>query len=138
MNPHDLDRQARFQSDAEQAERLHQASGDWNVDSYRLIARAARRLPAESLPDDFAARVAARVLLSEQQTSLEDWMVTGLMLAMAIGGLVFVRPMLANVLGHLNFALPELPWPLLAGAVAGIALAFALDRGWMRVHRHAG
>lgn len=138
MNPHDLDRQARFQADAEQAERLRLASGDWNVDSYRLIARAASRPPAESLPGDFAARVAARVLLPEQQSSLEDWMITVLMLAMAIGGLIFVRPVMANVLGHLNFALPELPWPLLAGAIAGVALAFALDRGWMRVHRHAG
>jgi hypothetical protein len=138
MKPQDLERQARLQAQAEQAERQQlPASGDPALDSYRLVIRALKQPPAAQLPADFAKRVATRISFSEERSSLEDWLTTGLMLILAVTGLFYLRPVMANVLGQLHFQLPTLPWPLLAAAVASVALAWALDRGALgRRSRH--
>ncbi len=87
MNMHDNDREARLQAEAEAAERQQMPPGpNPAVNEYRLVMRALRQPPSESLPMDFAARVARRVLFAEERGSFEDWMVTALMLVMAAAG----------------------------------------------------
>lgn len=135
MNNRDIDQraleqQARLQAQAELAERQQlPASGDPALDSYRLVIRALNQPLAEQLPADFAARVAARVGFSEERSSPEDWLMTGLMLVLAVAGLFYMRPVMASILGQFHFQLPSLPWPLLAAASASVAVAWALDRG---------
>lgn len=130
MNNHDSDAQARLQAQAEIAERQDLPAGrDPQVDQYRLVIRALRQPPTEQLPADFAARIAARVQLTEDGSSIEDWMVTALLLTMAIVGLVYVQPVMATVIDRLHFKLPTLPWPLLVAAAVSLALAWAVDRG---------
>lgn len=142
MNSPDLERQARLQAQAEQAERQRlPASGDAELDAYRLVIRALRQPLAAQLPADFAAGMARRVELPEEKSSLEDWLVTALLFGMAVGGLIYMRPVMAAVVSRLQFdlpSLPTLPWPLLGATVASIAIAWALDRGaagWFSAHR---
>ena len=130
MNTRDPDAQARLQAQAELAERQGLPPGrDPQLDQYRLVIRALRQPPMDALPADFALRVAARVRLSEDGSNFEDWLVTVLLLAMAIVGLVYVQPVLANVISRLHFNLPTLPWPLLAAAAVSVGLAWVVDRG---------
>ena len=143
MNSPDLDRQARLQLQAEQAERQRlPARGDSELDAYRLVIRALRQPLAAQLPADFAARVAKRIELPEDKSSLEDWLVTVLLLGMAVGGLIYMQPVMATVVSRLQFdlpSLPSLPWPLLGAAIASVGVAWALDRGaagwWGEGHR---
>ena len=136
MNSHELEQQARLQAQAEQAERQHlPAGGDPAIDRYRLVLRALRQPLALQLPGDFAARVSARMVLPEESNSLEDWLTTLLMLAMAMAGLFYVQPVMASVLSQLHLRLPGVPWPLLGAAALSVAVAWALDRGatsWRR------
>jgi len=137
MKSSDLERQAQLQAQAELAERQQlPASGDPALDRYRLVIRALRQPPAAQLPANFAAQVAARVGFSEERSSLEDWLMTGLMLALAVAGLFFIRPVMAGVLGQLHFQLPSLPWPLLVAAAVSVAVAWAIDRGALGRHHH--
>ena len=130
MNNQDLERQAALQARAEQAERQQLPAGaDASVDRYRLVLRALRQPLAAQLPADFARQTAARVTLAEEKTSLEDWLTTLLMLALAVAGLVFVAPVMGRVVGQLHVELPSIPWPLLAAAGVSVALAWAVDRG---------
>ena len=137
MNSNDLEQQARLQAEAELAERQRlPASGRPELDRYRLVLRALRQPLAVQLPADFAATVAARVVLAEDKSSLEDWLMTLLLLALAVAGLVYALPVAASVLGQLHFKLPTLPWPLLVAAVVSVAVAWALDRGALRWFDH--
>lgn len=125
-----LEQQARLQAQAELAERQKlPPGGDPALDRYRLVIRALNQPLAAQLPADFAARVAARVGFSEERSSLEDWLMTGLMLVLAVAGLFYIRPVMASILGQFHFQLPSLPWPLLVAASASVAVAWALDRG---------
>lgn len=140
MNSRELETQARLQELAELAERQHlPASGDSSLDRYRLVLRALRQPPAVQLPADFAAQVAARVGSAEEKGSLEDWLVTLLLLGMAVVGVIYVQPVLASVLGQLQFEVPTLPWSWLAAAAASVGVAWAVDRGvagwWEEGHR---
>ena len=129
MNRLDPDAQARLQVQAALAEQQNLPAGrDAQVDQYRLVIRALRQPLREHLPPDFAARMAARVQLSEDGSSIEDWMVTALLLTMAIIGLVYVQPVMAAVIGRLHFKLPTLPWPLLVAAAVSVVLAWVVDR----------
>lgn len=133
MNAHDLEQEARLQEQAEQAERQRSpASGNPALDRYRLVLRALRQPLAAQLPADFAAKVAARAVFPEEKASVEDWLMTLLLLAMAVAGLVFALPVMAGILGQLHFNVPTLPWPLLVAAAASVAVAWALDRGAVR------
>lgn len=137
MNSHENDVQLRLQAQAELAERQGRpAGGDPNLDRYRLVLRALRQPLAEQLPIDFARQVAARAALVEDGGSMDDWLVTLLMLGMAIAGVVYVQPAMASIVGHLNFTLPTLPWPLLGAAGASVALAWAIDASASGWHRH--
>jgi hypothetical protein len=138
MKAQDLERDAALQARAELAEQQQlPAGGDPAVDSYRLVIRALKQPPPEQLPANFAARVAMHAGFSEESSSLEDWLMTGLMLALAVTGLFYIRPVMANVLGQLHFQMPNLPWPLLVAAAVSVGLAWALDRGAIsRFHRH--
>jgi hypothetical protein len=133
MNSLDLERQARLQAQAEHAERQRlPASGDAELDSYRLVIRALRQPLKARLPADFAARMAERITLPEEKSSLEDWLVTALLFGMAVAGLIYMQPVMATVVSRLQFeppGLPTLPWPLLGATIASIAIAWALDRG---------
>jgi len=142
MNSHDinqqgLEQQARLQAQAELAERQQlPPSGDPALDRYRLVIRALNQPVAAQLPADFAARIAARVGFSEERSSLEDWLMTGLMLVLAVSGLFYMRPVMASILDQFHFQLPSLPWPLLGATVVSVAVAWALDRGAFGHHHH--
>lgn len=130
INQQGLEQQARLQAQAELAERQQlPASGDPALDSYRLVIRALRQPPAAQLPADFASRVANRIGFSEERSTLEDWLMTGLMLVLAVTGLFYMRPVMASLLVQFHFQLPSLPWPLLGAAAVSVAVAWALDRG---------
>jgi hypothetical protein len=104
MNKQELERQAALQARAEQAERQHlPAGGDAAVDRYRLVLRALRQPPAAQLPADFAHQMAARVAATEEKSSLEDWLTTLLMFALAVAGLVFVEQVFGLVVGQVVF-----------------------------------
>jgi len=136
MNNQDNDLQSRMQAQAEVAERQGlRAGNDAGVDRYRLVLRALRQPLADQLPADFARRVAARVALVEEGGSLDDWLVTLLLLGMAIAGVVYVQPAMASIVGQLNFTLPTLPWPLLGAAGVSVALAWVIDAGASGWHR---
>ena len=130
MNVHDREHEARLQAEAEAAERQQlPPAANPAVNEYRLVMRALRQPPSEDLPADFAARVARRVLFAEERGSLEDWLVTGLMLAMAAGALFYIQPVMAKVAGAFQMSLPTLPWPLLMAAAVAVGLAWAVDQG---------
>ncbi len=141
MNMHDNEREARLQAEAEAAERQQLPPGpNPAVNEYRLVMRALRQPPSESLPMDFAARVARRVLFAEERGSFEDWMVTALMLVMAAAGLIYLLPMLSRVVASFDVQLPTLPWPMLAATAAAVGLAWLVDQGatvWRQQHPHA-
>jgi hypothetical protein len=129
------ERDERLQAEAEAAERQQQPPGaNPVVNEYRLVLRALRREPQDSLPADFAAGVARRVLFAEERGSFEDWTLTSLMLAMAAGGLFYLQPLLAGMVGNLHLRLPALPWPLLVAAAIAVVLAWAVDRGASNWH----
>lgn len=134
MNHREREHEERLQAEAESAERQQlPASQDPLVNEYRLVLRALRREPSAGLPADFAARIARRVLFSEERGSMEDWLVTALMLVLAVGGAIYALPLLSAVMSGLlprvSLALPELPWPLLGAAAVAVAVAWVLDRG---------
>ena len=134
MNNRDLAQQAQLQFQAELAERQGlPASGDPQLDSHRLVIRALRQAPALQLPPDFAARIAAKLAAGEQNSSLEDWLLTLLLLMLAVAGLVYVQPVMADAISHFHVGLPKLPWRLLAAAAGSMAMVGILDRaatGW--------
>jgi hypothetical protein len=133
MNVHDREHEARLQAEAEAAERQQlPPAANPAVNEYRLVMRALRQPPPDGLPADFAARVARRVLFAEERGSFEDWLVTGLMLAMAAGALFYLQPVLAQVAGAFQVSLPALPWPLLMAAAVAVGLAWAVDQGVSR------
>lgn len=135
MNVHDREHEERLQAEAEAAERQQlPPAANPAVNEYRLVVRALRRAPTEALPADFAARVARRVLVSEERGSVEDWMVTALMLALAAGALYYLQPVLAQVAGTFQLSLPALPWPLLFAAAIAVGVAWAIDQGASRLH----
>jgi hypothetical protein len=136
MNMHDREQEERLQAEAEAAERQQLPPGaDARVDEYRLVLRALRHPPAFGLPADFAARVARRMLYSEEQGTVEDWTVTVLMLAMAAGGVWYLLPMLSKLAETFQMRLPPLPWPLLLATAAAVLVAWTVDRGASRWHR---
>src|SRR5207342_2766488 len=100
MNVHDREHEARLQAEAEAAERQQlPPAANPAVNEYRLVMRALRQPPPDGLPADFAARMARRVLYAEERGSLEDWMVTILMLLLAAGAMFYLQPVLAQVAG---------------------------------------
>lgn len=136
MNNRELSREEQLQLQAELAERQGlPASGDPQLDSHRLVIRALRQAPALQLAPDFAARMAAQVAAGEQASSVEDWLLTLLLLVLAVTGLIFVQPVMANVISHLHVSVPTLPWRLLVAAALSMAMVGILDRaatGWRR------
>ena len=134
MNVHDREHDERLQAEAEAAERLQLPPGaNPMVNEYRLVMRALRQPPGQELPADFAARIARRVLFAEERGSLEDWMVTALMLALAAGALFYLQPLLAQVVGTFQVSLPSVPWPLLGAAAVAVGLAWAVEQGTSRL-----
>ena len=139
MNKSFSEAEARLQAQAELAERNGLPPGAPAVDAYRVVVRALRQPPEQQLPAGFAAQVAARVGLAEQDSSLEDWLMSLMLLGVGITGLVYMQPLMADMAELLSIQmprLPELPWPLLVATGAGMAIAWALDRGvinWQRL-----
>jgi hypothetical protein len=128
MNTHDREHEEGLQAQAEAAERQQLPPGaNPAVDQYRLVLRALRRPLADALPADFAARVARRVLFAEERGTMEDWMVTVLMLAMAGGALYYLQPILAKVVAAIHVPLPTLPAPLLIAAAVAVFAAWAAE-----------
>ena len=136
MNTRDHDE--RLQAEAEAAERQGlPPGGNPVVNEYRMVMRALRRAPPEGRPADFAARVARRVLFAEERGSMEDWMVTALMLGLAAAALIYMLPVLAKVVGALHVSLPTAPWPLLVAAAVAVGLAWAIEQGFAAKNKHA-
>lgn len=130
MNNHDLDREARLQAAAEQAERLGLQSGlDPELDRMRLVIRALRQEPAAQLSPNFARAVAVLAARREKRAAPEDWVMTALMGVLGIGSLVYVMPIMAKLMGGMHLSLPRLPWPMVIATVFAIAAAWALDQG---------
>lgn len=98
----------------------------------------AEREPLEpQLPRNFAGRVAA-LALHPDGYGFEDWIVVVLLFAMGRGGLFFVGPVLANVArAMVIFPMPLLPWRQAMMAAICIGVAWAIERGWMRLHQDA-
>jgi hypothetical protein len=133
MNMREREHEERLQAEAEAAERRGAPAGsNPSVDQYRLVLRALRREPGEALPRDFAARIARRVLYAEERGTFEDWLVTGLMLAMASGALYYLRPILAKVVAAIDLPLPSLPAPLLVAAAVAVLAAWATEHALAR------
>ena len=135
MNSNDLD--IRAQHEAERAEREQAVThGDPRVDRYRLIVRALRQPLQPQLPADFAARVASIAGQREQTDGLEEWMIVLLLLAMGVGGLLFVGPTLANIAHTMvSISMPPVPWHQLVMATLCIGIVWAVDSGWMRLRQ---
>jgi hypothetical protein len=132
MNHHDREADSRLQARAEQAEQQRiPASGDPALDGYRLVIRALKQPPAAQLPANFATKIAAAIPEAKETHSLEDWLMTLLLLVMAVAGLVYVQPVMASLSAQFRVNIPTLPWPLLGAAAVSVALAWALDRGAM-------
>ena len=129
------DREARRQAEALQAERLGLPSGDPLLDRERLLLRALRTPPAERLPADFAAQVAARARRLESRAGVEDWVATLLLGGMGIGALYYLMPVMVKLLRPLfaQMALPTLPWPMLVATAVAIGVAWAVDQGALRL-----
>ncbi|MCX7043573.1 MAG: hypothetical protein NT117_13160 [Gammaproteobacteria bacterium] len=139
MKPEDIDREMRLQAAAEQAERLGQPAGvDPELDQHRLVIRALNRPTALQLPADFAARIAKRILMAEEKTSIEDWLMTLLLLGVGVVGLVYMQPAIALVVQRVHIEVPQLPWSMIAATGAGIAVAWIVDRGAARRFTSAG
>jgi hypothetical protein len=137
MNMREREQEERLQAEAEAAEHKQLPAGSNPVvDQYRLVLRALRQPPAEGLPADFARSVARRMLFAEERGSLEDWIITVLMLAMAAGGLFYIQPVLASLAGSFQLRLPALPWPLLGAATLAVVFAWAIDQGASNWRRH--
>ena len=133
MKPEDIDREARLQAAAEQAECLgHPPGVDPGLDRHRLVIRALNRPTALQLPADFAARIAKRVLLAEERSGIEDWLMTLLLLGVGLIGLVYMQPVIALVVQRVHIDMPQLPWPMIAATGAGIAVAWIVDRSVSR------
>jgi hypothetical protein len=131
MNTRDREHEERLQAEAVAAERQQLPPGaDPVVNEYRLVARALRQPPGiAGLPMDFAARVARRAIYAEERGSFEDWFVTGLMLAMAVGALYYLQPVAANIFASFHMQLPSVPWPLLVATALAVGAAWAVDQG---------
>ena len=131
MNLHDREQEARLQAEAEAAERLQlPPAANPAVNEYRLVVRALRQPPSVAgLPMDFAARVARRAIFAEERGSFEDWFVTGLMLAMAVGALYYLQPLAANIFASFDMKLPSVPWPLLVATALAVGAAWAVEQG---------
>jgi len=134
MNTRESEEHALQQSLAESAENLHgPASGAPEIDSYRLIFRALKQPPEQQLPADFAASVAARLNYADDKFCAEDWLATLLLLALAVPGLIYLRPLMASISSQVHLNLPSLPLPLLLAAAASVAVAWAVDQGALRL-----
>jgi hypothetical protein len=142
MNGHEWDedysREAQLQAQADAAERQGlPPGGDPAVDRYRLVVRALRTPLAIELPADFAAQLARRIALPEERHSLEDGLLSLLLLGIGITGLAYLQPVLASVLEGMHVSLPRVPWPLLVAASAAVAVAWLVDRSatlWKQQH----
>ena len=136
MTPREPD--DRLPAAAEAAERQGlPPGGNPVVNEYRMVMRALRRPPSDGLPADFAARMARRVLFAEERGSMEDWLVTALMLGLAAAALIYMLPVLAKVVGAFHVSLPTAPWPLLVAAAVAVGLAWAIEQGFAAKNRHA-
>jgi len=130
MNTRDRELEERLQAEAEAAERQQlPAGGNPGVDEYRLVLRALRQPPFDGLPMDFAARVARRAIYAEERGSIEDWIITGLMLGLAIGAMYFLQPLAVHIVAAFHVSLPSVPWPLLFAAALAVAGAWAVEQG---------
>lgn len=134
MKTHELEEHARLQALAEAAEKAHRpASGDPDIDGYRLIFRALKQAPEQQLPADFAATVAAALNQSNDKFCVEDWLATALLLALAVPGLIYLQPLMSTISSQVHLHLPTLPLPLLLAAAASVAVAWAVDQGALRL-----
>ena len=139
MNNNDIDREARLQAAAEQAEQLGQPAGtDPELDRHRLVIRALNRPTALQLPADFAARLAKRIELAEEKSGVEDWLMTLLLLGVGVIGLVYMQPVIALVVQRVHIEVPQLPWSMIAATGAAIAVAWIVDRSASRGFTSAG
>ncbi|MCB1608273.1 MAG: hypothetical protein KDI71_14990 [Xanthomonadales bacterium] len=138
-----IDKEARWQALAEQAERDHTAPGnDSQVDRYRLILRALRQPVGPQLAPDFAQAMQAEVLRQEHRSVVEDALVTVLMTVMVLIGLYVAYPYVAPLLGQMRGSLPladslfgiadgalaNVPWRAIIGSAAAIGGVMLIDR----------
>jgi hypothetical protein len=128
----EIEREARRQAAALDAERLGLPPGDPTLDRERLLLRALRREPPMLLPADFARRVAARAERRPHRAGAEDWLMTLLLGGLGIGGLFYLQPYLLLVLRTLHVDLPAVPWPMVTATLLAIGVAWAVDQGASR------
>ena len=108
--------------------------GDPELAPYRRIARALNTPPSERLPSNFAwqvAQLAARLpRVSRLDLRLEQWLVRGLVTAMALGGLVVAAVYGAGWLAALDASGTSGHWLLVIGGC--VALTWMPDalRQW--------
>ena len=129
MNIPRSEHEARLQALAEQAEREGAgASGDPQMDRYRLVARALRQPLVHDLPVDFTARVLVRIAQMEERAGFEDAVTIMLLLVMAVVGLVVAAPFFGAMASQFHLAMPALPWAQLLASALCIGGFWLLDR----------
>lgn len=129
----EMEREARLQAAALEAERLGLPSGDPALDRERLLLRALRRVPDAALPADFAQRVAERAERSPHRAGAEDWLMTLLLGGLGVGALFYLQPYLLVVLRSLHFEMPPVPWSMVGATAVAIAAAWVVDQGATRI-----
>lgn len=116
------EREWLIQERAMRRERLHldAAGDDARTRRYRLLARALRQPPPDSLPADFAQRVAARVTAAPATFRFESLLMTSLAIALGVAALVVIGIYGSQWLPSFSAMLPA---P--RGPAGGWLLAFA-------------
>jgi hypothetical protein len=117
------------------------AASDAHAAQYRLVARALREPPLDSLPQDFAARVAARVTATAPARGtgerIESWLEGALVALLLCAGAAALIAYNGDALRELSFKLPEgaglgiqtvVSWGLAVAACVGLSSALAIAR----------
>ena len=118
-----LARERALQDAAERAERSGLATGDPEVDAYRLVLRGIRDVKMPEIPTDFAQSTVHRLQARERSERVERILTQVLIGLLALVGAVLALPKtLAAIeaLAHHNVD-ASLQWPLLLSAVLALA-----------------
>lgn len=121
------------QEQAMRDERVGAAASDSGLPEaqYRVVARALREPPAESLPPDFARQVARKAeARAARGTQLEPMMLRVLGAVLGVSGVAFLTYYGSEAVAGVD---PQiLQWTLALGACAAMTWSLEWARRWMR------
>ena len=133
------EREWQAQERALQEERLHLSGGDPRLASYRRIARVLRQPLPHALPADFARQLAARFGRAPLDTRVEQGLLRGLLLLLALSAAVVVALYGQAWLPPLLAVLPQSPYALhwLAAVAACVGMSWGFELLRKRIDTHA-